>query len=542
MKARIPLTALALLAVAAVAPGLALGADLRNAPATPEVVLPGAVSASAARADPRTWIVGVRAGSRAARRIARAHGGRPIAGAAWLAPRSRARALAAALRVRDLLEYAEPNRIGHRAQAPAPDPLSPQAAWRDFVVGGQVPPPVTLASPLIAVVDTQIDAAHPEIAGSNIRPGTGFPVSDDHGTATSTVAAAPANKVGMLGIWPGARVLGVTLPDGERITCADSARGIAAAVKARAAVINMSYGSPSRCITEEQQIQRAVRAGAVPVAASGNEGELGSPLEYPASLAHVLTVGAIDADGEPTLFSNESAAVDLAAPGIGILTGVPATFDSDGAAHGLGFAYVNGTSFAAPMVSAAVAWVRAARPQLSQGQAAQVVRLGARDVGRPGYEKATGFGVLDLGGALGLPAPVDDPLEPNDDIRYVDGRFFAGAAPPLHNGRRPRSLTAVTDVAEDPIDVYRVRVRAGRRLRLALLPKLGDPDLFVFGANARSVSRQRQVAGSSLSGSRIDRVSVRNRGRRTATFYVAVGFSSRKSRTLLNATYELRAR
>jgi len=49
VKARIPLTALALLAVAAVAPGLALGADLRNAPATPEVVLPGAVSASAAR-------------------------------------------------------------------------------------------------------------------------------------------------------------------------------------------------------------------------------------------------------------------------------------------------------------------------------------------------------------------------------------------------------------------------------------------------------------------------------------------------------------
>ena len=92
-------------------------------------------------ADPDTWIVAARPGAGAAP-IARAHGAHRIAGGAWLVPRERARALAAALRARGLLDYAEPNRIAQFAQAPAPDPLSPSAQWRDVVVRGAVPPPV----------------------------------------------------------------------------------------------------------------------------------------------------------------------------------------------------------------------------------------------------------------------------------------------------------------------------------------------------------------------------------------------------------------
>ena len=335
--------------------------------------------------------------------------------------------------------------------------------------------------------------------------------------------------------------------DGELITCADSARGIAAAVKAGAAAINMSYGSPQRCVAEEQQINRAVKAGAVAVAASGNEFNEGNPLEYPASLPHVLTVAATGPDDKPTFFSNESAAVDLAAPGIGILTAVPGFTDKDGsnkdgADFGVGFTLVSGTSFAAPMVSAAIGWVRAARPELTPFQAAQVVRLGARDVGKRGYENSTGFGVLSLPGALGRRAPADDPLEPNDDIRYVSGRAFRDLARPLYNGR-PASIAATADVAEDPIDVYRVKVRAGRKLRLRLDPNVGDPDLFVFDSHARSVgSKAHFLRRSVRNGKRIDRVTVRNRGRKTTTFYAAVGFFEGKRLKLLNASYTLRAR
>ena len=62
------------------------------------------------------------------------------------------------------------------------------------------------------MVDTQIDINHPEIRGSNIATKGGAALKDLHGTATATVAAAPQNGVGMLGIWPDARVLNVPLP------------------------------------------------------------------------------------------------------------------------------------------------------------------------------------------------------------------------------------------------------------------------------------------------------------------------------------------
>jgi hypothetical protein len=536
MTARTSLTALAALAALAAGPSAAFGANLRNAPEAPRVSLPRDVSAASAGADPDNWIVGTRAGGGA---LARAHGARRIAGRSWLVARGRARTLAAALRSRGLLDYAEPNRLGTLAQAPAPDPLSPFARWRDFVVGDQVAPAVTPDTPLLALVDTQIDVGHPEIAGSNITTLGGPPLNDFHGTATSTVAAAPANGVGFLGIWPGARVLDVPLPNGSQISCAESTRAIGRAIDAGAAVINMSYGSPVRCTAEEQQIVRAVKAGAVPVAASGNEFASGNPLEYPASLAHVMTVGAVGPDDKPTGFSNESGALDLSAPGIGILAAVPAGFDPDGTSDG--FASLDGTSFASPMVAAAIAWVRAARPTLTAYQAAQVVRLGARDVGEPGYENATGFGVLNLAGALSRSAPANDPLEPNDDIRYVNGRAFGKVTRALYNGR-PSSIVATADFAEDPVDVYRVKVRAGASVRLKLEVAVGDPDLFVFGSGARSVRGSRSLLNSSKNGKASERLTIRNRGRRTRTFYAAVGFNSRKQIELFNASYLLRAR
>src|SRR5215218_1952950 len=360
----------------------ALAAGLRNAPAAPTVELPGDAAAASVHADPYTWIVGVRAGGGA---IARAHGARRIAGSAWLVRRGRANALAAALRARRLLDYAEPNRLGRRAQAPAPDPLSPFAGWRDFVVGNAVPPPVTPDSPLIALVDTQLDVEHPEIRGSNITTASAGRATDEHGTATSAVAAAPGNGVGILGIWPGARALDAPLPNGKAIACSDSVGGIGRAIAAGADVINMSYGTPFACIAEQEELLRAIRAGAVPVAAVGNDYLRGNPLEYPASFTHVITVSGIGSDSRPTSFSSASAAVDLSAPAVGILTAVPIGTDTqDGNQDG--FAYLDGTSFAAPMVAAAIAWVRAARPRLSPFQAAEVVRLGARDVHEQGYD------------------------------------------------------------------------------------------------------------------------------------------------------------
>ena len=95
-------------------------------------------------------------------------------------------------------------------------------------------------------------------------------------------------------------------------------------------------------------------------------------------------------------------------------------------------------------------------------------------------------------------------------------------------------------MAEDPVDVYRVKLRAGHRLRTTLTPSLGDPDLFVFDSHARSVFAERGSVARSTQRHGKDRVTVRNRGGRTTTFYVAVGFDKRKKLKRLDARYTLR--
>ena len=235
------------------------------------------------------------------------------------------------------------------------------------------------------------------------------------------MAAAPQNGVGIVGVWPGARVLNVPLPvqntpQGGKISCKASGDGIERAVEAGAAVINMSYGSTSRCASEWVQIYFAVAKGIIAVAAAGNEFPTGNPLEFPASLPHVVTVAATTPDDSSAWFSNVNDAIDLSAPGEGILTAVPKTFDTTGQD---GYESLDGTSFAAPMVAAALAWVRAARPELKPDQVVQAVRLdGAR---RPAAR-------------LG---PADRVRDPERRRRAVGGRRAAAA-------RRIRSSPTTT--------------------------------------------------------------------------------------------------
>ncbi len=507
---------------------------------------PGDASAAAIRSAPGTWLVGARPG-RGARTVARAFGARLIGGGDYVVARAHARAMASALRSRGLLLYAQPDALRQTKQAVADDPLSKSPdAWRAAVADpGLAPPAVTETSPLIALLDTRLDETHPEFASSNVRTLGTRPLDNLHGTATAAVAAAPKNDVGILGVWPGARALNVPLPP-ERLTCSASARGVREAIRDGAAVINMSYGSQSLCRAEYSALQLAVRRGIVPVAAAGNEFDAGNPLEFPASLPHVLTIAAVNADLKSSSFSNSNPAVDLSAPGESIMTAVPPSLDGDGTQDG--YTRLDGTSFSAPMVSAAVAWIRAARPDLSPDQAAQVVRLSARNLGRKGFDNATGFGLLDVGAALGKAPPPRDPLEPNDDVGWVDGRAFGRAAAPIYTGRGTVRMTGLVDAYEDPADVYRVRIRRRSKARITARVVFGDPVLAAFSSGTQSLAkcnRRRcksspRLATSRRKGKRTERITVRNRTSKTRTYYVALATQS--NARALDAGYRLTIR
>jgi Subtilase family len=527
-------TARAVVALAALAIALPASASAAEPPAPP-LQLPGDASTAGVRADGSTWIVGARPGDRGAR-IAGAYGARhigPQGTGGYAVATGKARAFAGALRAHGLLMYAQPN-VLRRTTAMPKDPLDVTNPWRDSIVDPTLTPPVvTPTSPLIALVDASADVTHPELAGHTTVLRS-MPIVNPHGTATASVASASANGVGLTGVWPGARTLNVPLD--EQISCSDSANGITDAIKAGAAVVNMSYGSAQLCEPELVAIQFAVAQGIVPVAAAGNEFAAGNPLEFPASLPHVITVGAIGPDNKAAYFSNANIALDLAAPGEGISIAVPPALDADGD----GYAVADGTSFAAPMVSAAIAWVRAARPTLQADQVANAVRYSAQDLGSKGYDSSTGYGRLDLAAALVRKPSLHDPGEPNDDIPWVNGAMFGQPAPVIYQGRgKAVHIAATLDAVEDPDDVYRVKVRPHGRVRLTATPAYGHITMRTFSSAAKSLSqRKHRIGRSARSGNHAERLTLVNPSAQPRSYFVALDVANGNR---LDAGYVLRA-
>ena len=107
---------------------------------------------------------------------------------------------------------------------------------------------------------------------------------------------------------------------------------------------------------------------------------------------------------------------------------------------GDGYAAVSGTSFAAPMVAAAAAWVHAARPSLGRSEVVFALLFSARDTQTRGWDPDTGYGVLDIAAALREQVPLNDPLEPNDNIQWIDGTVFAKPDPKRGIGGAQRSV------------------------------------------------------------------------------------------------------
>jgi Subtilase family len=408
------------------------------------------------------------------------------------------------------------------------EPIEPREWWIPVVRANQAVPPGP-GKPL-TIIDTGVDLAHEEFAN---RPSTIALNSqstsaqfEEHGTAVASVAAAPVNGLGVVGIYPQAALqIWDASPFGDGLTVGDVVEGLQAAIRRGQGVVNLSLGSPFRNPVLEAMIAVTVGSGTLVVAAAGNSRDRGSPLEYPASYPHVLTIGALDTSGAPALFSSGSKHIDLAAPGVDIPVAVPTTFHPPIFYEEGGF---SGTSFSAPLVSGAAAWVWTARPTLDAGQLFEVLRASAQDVSSPGYDMFSGFGRLDVPTALTVAPPARDPQEPNEDVTYVKPHGILGRArAPLTGARKQSgSVSARLDVGDDPRDVYRLWIPGRRAASIALQPSGGDIDLAAWGPRTHSVletgsARRRDARGlSERSGTKRERLRVKNPARKGAYFYV----------------------
>jgi hypothetical protein len=400
-------------------------------------------------------------------------------------------AAVAAVAELDGVGYAEPVTASRSIAFEPTDPLAAEQWYLGKVRAfGFWPEPPPLPPLRVAVIDSGIDGTHPEFANRIVawKSFVGTPARVDtigHGTVVAgEIAAALDNGEGIAGLGlPVELVVAKVVRENGSISTDVEARAIRWAVDQGAQVVNLSLGGPRNpnrpafdtySELERTAVDYATRRGVVVVAAAGNcSYRCPEPYaNYPAALPHVIGVGATTQSDRVPFFSNrDDVHVDLAAPGVGILSTHPLAL-SNPACDTPGYTRCaldvlsqqpTGTSFSTPLVSAAVALV------LSQGapftphasQVSQLVKSSARDVGTAGRDRLSGNGLLDVTRALRrltTALPPRDRLEPNDG--------FGIRSRPIH--RLPRTVEATLTRFEDQLDVYRVALKAGERLRLRL--------------------------------------------------------------------------
>jgi hypothetical protein len=432
------------------------------------------------------------------------------------------------------LRFAVPDRlVGTMSTTDFTDPLVPGEWWRPAIGIADLEPPA-VGKP-VTIVDSGVDVSHPEFAGRaglvTLNTQEPQPLGGVHGTAVASLIGAPVNGVGVVGVYPQSLLQSwdAALGEGTRLATSEIVAGVLAAAGRGPGVINLSLGGAGPEVPIQQAIATAIHKGMLVVAAAGNDGENGNPLTYPASLPHVLTVGATDEQNLVTSFSSRSRFVDLAAPGQDMT--VASAIDA-------GWASEDGTSFSAPLVSGAAAWVWTARPDLDASQLFEVMRRSATDIDVPGRDDGSGYGLLNVPAALAYQAPVPDPLEPNDDVNYVQpgGTYYTGI--PALTTRAVPSTTLVGRLAaaEDPRDLYRVFVPAHGRITVKTTAAAGV-DLGLWRLKTASVTERSpgkdRLARSTANGSLVS-VSYKNAGA-AQTAYLAVTLS----KTMRDATYRI---
>lgn len=285
------------------------------------------------------------------------------------------------------------------AQQYGPAHIQAPAAW-DITTGS--------AGVIVAVIDSGIDANHPEFAG-RLLPGYDFVEDDDlpqddcgHGTHVAGIVAASGNNAaGIAGLAWNVQVMPVRALNAQCSgSLSDVAEAMVWAVERGAQVINLSLGTSATSTLLENGSFYAYTHGAAIFAAAGNSGN--STPFYPASYAWVMSVGATDASDARAPYSNTGATLDLMAPGTGIYSTTPLRYftyeGSKGTTEQYGF--LSGTSMAAAHASGAAALLASLSQFDTPDEIYQALINTALDLEVAGRDDNTGYGLIQLADAL----------------------------------------------------------------------------------------------------------------------------------------------
>jgi hypothetical protein len=267
---------------------------------------------------------------------------------------------------------------------------------------------------IVAVIDTGVDATHPDLSGV-LLPGATFVSSPDpscapgstvddngHGTHVAGLIGANANNAtGIAGVAFGVRVLPVKALDctGSGLL-SDVAQGLVWASDHGARVVNISLGAEADVSVLHDAVRYAVGHNVLVVASAGNCGvasvrcpAVNAP-QYPAAYAESLAVAATDSRDQHAAFSNIDTYVGVSAPGTTIWSTTPTypTTLSRATPGTQTYAAFSGTSQASPLVAGIAALVLSQEPNLSVAQLIDRLRATADDLGVAGVDPVFGSG------------------------------------------------------------------------------------------------------------------------------------------------------
>lgn len=203
----------------------------------------------------------------------------------------------------------------------------------------------------VGIVDTGIDLAHPDLQ-ANIKGGVNTispnkTANDDngHGTHVAGTSAAVNNTIGVVGVGPEISLYSIkVLNRNGSGFLSDVIEGLQWAIDNGMQVINMSLGTSSDIQSFHDAVIAVRNAGIVQVVAAGNSG---GTVSFPAAYPEVIAVSATDKTNTIASWSSRGPEVDLAAPGVDILSSY----------KGKTYATLSGTSMASPHATGAVALV-----------------------------------------------------------------------------------------------------------------------------------------------------------------------------------------
>ncbi|MHA2370830.1 MAG: S8 family serine peptidase, partial [Candidatus Hodarchaeales archaeon] len=251
-----------------------------------------------------------------------------------------------------------------------------------------------------AVIDTGIDYTHPDLADSYLPLGYDWyhndndPMDDhSHGThCAGTIAGAISNGIGVAGLANVSIFAEKSFSSSGFGSTADSILAINHAVEQGADILSNSWGGYGYSSLLEETVANVTAAGVMFFAAAGNDA-VNLP-HYPSAYPGAISIAATDASDDPASFSNYGATIDIAAPGVSILSTVL------GSAYG----YKSGTSMATPHAAGLAALLWSEFPSYTASEIERLLYQSAVDLGSPGRDDYFGHGRINASDAiLGLP-------------------------------------------------------------------------------------------------------------------------------------------